>query len=117
MTEPISGSETSDAKSELSSLIEAAGLGHSVDDGTLSALATMQERLQNRIGELAALLTQHKISRPRYIQELDQALAAASRAGEKLMGFEDFHRVFGELKADELGDVATFVEYGDDLIR
>jgi hypothetical protein len=65
--------------------------------------------------ELAALLGQKKISRQDYIEELDRALAAASRSGEDLMGFENFHRVFGELTANQLGDVTAFVEHGDDL--
>ena len=74
----------------------------------------MQERLQHRIGELTALLGQNKMSRQNYVQELDRALAAASRSGEHLMGFENFHRVFGELAANQLGDVEAFVEHGDD---
>jgi hypothetical protein len=56
MTEPVSGSELSDVKSELSGLIEAAGLNGTFDDETLSALAVLQARLQGRIGELTALL-------------------------------------------------------------
>jgi hypothetical protein len=113
-TEPVPGSELGDAKSKLAGLIEAAGLKGTFDDETLSALAVMQERIQGRIGELAALLAQKKLSRQEYIEELDRALAAASRSGENLMGIENFHRVFGELRPDQLGDVAAFLEHGYD---
>jgi hypothetical protein len=54
------------------------------------------------------------MSRQHYTEELDRVLAAASRSGEDLMGFENFHRVFGDLTANQLGDVAAFVEHGDD---
>jgi hypothetical protein len=109
MTQSLSDAELPDSRSELSSLIQA-GLGHPVDEETLSALATMQSHLQARIGELSALLMDHKISPKRYIDELDRALSEASLTGAKLMGVEDFHRVFGELRADQLGDVSVFLE-------
>jgi hypothetical protein len=110
MTQPLSGAETPDSRSELSSLIKA-GLGHSVDEKTLLALAKMQEHLQNRIGHLSGLLMEHKISSKRYLEELNRALSEASKTGERLMGSkEDFHRVFGELRADQLGDVSVFLE-------
>jgi len=109
MTQSFSDADRPDFRSELSSLVQA-GLGHSVDDKTLSSLAEMQENLQLRIGQLAALLMEHKISPNSYVQELDRALIEASLTGERLMGVEDFHRVFGELRADQLGDVSAFLE-------
>jgi hypothetical protein len=109
MTQSLSDAEHPDSRSEISSLVQA-GLGHSVDDKTLSALAAMQEHLQNRIGQLAELLVEHKISPKGYIQELDRALIEASLTGERLMGVEDFHRVFGELRAGQLGDVSAFLK-------
>lgn len=109
MTQGLSGADLPDYRSEISSLIQA-GLGHTVDEKTLSALAMMQERLQTRLGELGALLREHKISPKRYIDELDRTLIEASSTGEKLMGAEDFHKVFGELRADQLGDVSLFLE-------
>jgi hypothetical protein len=110
MTQPPSGAELPDSRSELSSLIKA-GLGHSVDEKTLLALAKMQEHLQDQIGHLSGLLMEHKIAPRRYLEELDRALSEASKTGERLMGSkEDFHRVFGELRADQLGDVSAFLE-------
>ncbi len=106
MTEPTANVDP-DPRAELSSLIEA-GLGHSVDDDKLSALAMMQEHLQTRIGELGGMLADHKISPERYLDELNRAFDQASSTGEKILGREDFHRVFGELKADQLGDLSTF---------
>jgi hypothetical protein len=110
MTQPLSGAELPGSRSELSSLIKA-GLGHSVEEKTLLALAKMQEDLQNRIGHLSGLLMEHKISPKHYLEELDLALSEASKTGERLMGSkEDFRRVFGELRADQLGDVSAFLE-------
>jgi hypothetical protein len=118
MTDPNHRSDLIHAKAELSSLIEAADLGHPVDDEILSQLAIVQEHLQDRIGELATLLDDKKISRLNYIEELDRAFATASIAGARAMGsVDDFHRVFGELTASQLGDVPGFLSYGDDLNR
>jgi hypothetical protein len=50
-----------------------------------------------------------KISREKYIAELDEALKQASVIGEGLLGRDDFHKVFGEFRVHNLGDVAKFV--------
>ena len=96
------------ARSELAGLIEAAGLGHVIDEDTLVALADIRAQLQDRIGELSERLMERQISRAEFIEELDRAMAAATRAGEKLMDPEGFRKVFGELKASNFGDVAAF---------
>jgi hypothetical protein len=112
MTEPVSG--TSNPKVELSYLIEA-GLGHPVNEETLSELVGMQKRLQDRIGELSTMLSTHAISSRKYIEELNRALREASLAGEDIMGPRDFHRVFGpELRADQLFDIDAFLRENQD---
>ena len=101
---------------ELSALVQA-GLGHTVDDATLTALANMQVHLQGRVGELGGLLMERRISRTRYIEELNRVLSDASSMGEKILGFEDFHKVFGDLSADQLGDPAAFLADRDEFGR
>jgi len=108
MSQPLSNDDFFESRQELSALVKA-GLGHPVDDATLTALANMQARLQDRIGELGGLLLEHRISRPRYIEELNRVLSDASSMGERILGFEDFHKVFGDLSADQLGDPAVFL--------
>ena len=116
MSQPLSNDDSSDMRLELSALVQA-GLGHTVDDATLTALADMQAHLQGRIGELGGLLMEHRISRARYIEELDRVLSDASSVGERILGFEDFHKVFGELSADQLGDTAAFLTAQDEISR
>jgi len=101
-------SDQPNPRSKLSALIRA-GLGHPVDQKTFDNLAEMQTRLQARQLELANLVATKKISREKYIAELDEALKRASIIGEELLGFDDFHKVFGEFRVHNLGDVAKFV--------
>lgn len=108
MTQPHSGAHAPDPRAELSSMVEA-GLGRAVDADVLSQLLTMQERLQNSIGELSALLIDHKITRQEYVKKLDQALIEARRAGQAAMGAKNFYKVFGDMRADQLGDVSAFL--------
>jgi hypothetical protein len=108
MREPIFTSGEPDPVSEMASLVQAAGLERSVSKKQLSDLALMQERLQNRITVLANLHDKHEISSKEYIQQLDGALVEASRVGEGILGFHDFHQVFGDLKADQLIDLEVF---------
>lgn len=99
----------SDPGSEISALIEA-GLGHRVDGSKVAALALMRERLDGRIEQLSELLMHRDISPTKYLEQLDLALIEASEAGERILGFEDFHRVFGELRVSKLGDAQKFLE-------
>jgi hypothetical protein len=112
MIRVISSDDQPDPKAELSELVEA-GLGHTVSDATLTELFKMQERLQSRIGEAVAQLAQNKISRKSYLEKLNLALADASRMGEMLIGAEDFHRVFGNMTAENLIDTRVFFERKD----
>lgn len=97
-----------DKRSKLSALIRA-GLGHQVDQRTFDALAEMQNRLQARQLELSKLILERKISREEYIAQLDEALKRAAVIGEKLLGSDDFHKIFGEFRLHNLGDVSKFV--------
>ncbi len=96
-----------DRRSELSSLIRA-GLGHPVEGGTFEALVAMQSRLQERQQELGGQLIAGKISREKYLSSLDDALRAAAQEGERLLGVDDFHKVFGEFRAHNMIDVSVF---------
>jgi hypothetical protein len=72
----------------------------------------MQARLQARQTELAQQLLSRAISREKYISELDEAMKQASSAGEDLLGFDAFHKVFGEFRVHSLGDPARFIAAG-----
>jgi hypothetical protein len=100
-----------DRGSKLSALVYA-GLGYLADKKTVDGLAEMQALLQKRQLELAQLVMTKKLSREQYIAELDEAMKQASNMGEKLLGFDDFHKVFGEFRAPNLGDVSAFLAGG-----
>jgi hypothetical protein len=87
-----------DRSSKLSALASA-GLGHLVDKRSVEGLAEMQARLQTRQVELAQLVMTGKISREKYIKELDEAMRQAAKTGESLLGVDDFHKVFGKFRA------------------
>ncbi len=105
-----------DQRSTLSYLIRE-GLGHPVKDEVFEGLADMQSRLQARQRELAQLVMAEKISREKYVAELDGALKEASQIGEKLLGFDDFHKVFGEFRVQSMGDVKAFIGSGGAIAR
>lgn len=100
-----------DRRARVSKLVEA-GLGHSVNAEICDALAEMQAVLQARQVELAQLLMTKEISKEKYIRELDEAMKIASDAGEQILGFEGFHKVFGEFRVHNLGDVSKFLSGG-----
>jgi len=96
-----------DRSSKLSALASA-GLGHLVDKRSVEGLAEMQARLQTRQVELAQLVMTGKISREKYIKELDEAMRQAAKTGESLLGVDDFHKVFCDthgLRRDDVGRV------------
>jgi hypothetical protein len=103
-----------DRRARISKLIEA-GLGYSVNSEICDALVEMQAQLQARQVELARLLVAEKISKERYIHELDEAMKDASDVGEQILGFESFHKVFGEFRVRNLGDVGKFLSGGPPL--
>jgi hypothetical protein len=96
-------------RSKFSALIRARLGEERVQPKILDGLAEMQARLRARQVELANLVMTKKISREKYIAELDEALKQASVIGEGLLGRDDFHKVFGEFRVHNLGDVAKFV--------
>jgi len=89
-------------------LVEA-GLGHPVEARVCAALVELQSRLQERQQELARLFLAKEISKEKYISELDEAMKRASKIGEKILGIEQFHKVFGEFRVHNLGDVNKFI--------
>jgi hypothetical protein len=104
-----SGSNPLVRRSRLGALIQAAGISHPVDDSVLDGLAKMQAGLQARQRELGELVATQQISREKYIVEFDKALKEACQIGEDLLGFDSFHKVFGEFRIKSMGDVSAFI--------
>jgi hypothetical protein len=100
--------EKKDRRARTAELVEA-GLGHSVSAELCDALADMQVQLQARQVELARMLLTKEISQEKYIGELDEAMKVASSIGEKILGYESFHKVFGEFRVRNLGDIGKFL--------
>ena len=98
-----------DPRVELSSLIQST-LGHPVDNKKFAALIAMREALQDRIDQLSDELMERELSPEAYLERLDQTLIEASRQGEDILGYSDFHKVFGELRIEKLGDAKLFLE-------
>lgn len=97
-----------DPRSELFSLIEV-GLGHPVEKRKFAALAAMREHLQDKMDQLSDLLMNRKIDPSTYLEDLDKALIEASHTGEEILGYTDFHKIFGELRVNKLGDARAFI--------
>jgi hypothetical protein len=107
MTHPTFGH--SDPRSELASIIQA-GLGHPIDELKIADLAAMREHLENEVDRLSDQLMGKEITPEIYLFKLDKLLTEVSKIGEKILGSEDFHKVFGELRTDRLGDAKLFLE-------
>jgi hypothetical protein len=105
------GGEPSDRRSELSWLLQE-GLGHPIDERTLDILASVQARLQKQQVELVQLLESKSISPEKYLVQLDEAMRQAAKLGEDLLGYDDFHKVFGEFKVQNTIDPASFFQGG-----
>jgi hypothetical protein len=97
-----------DRRSELLWLLRE-GLGHPVDDQTLNELAEMQAWLQFQQRELVRLFMNREIGRETYLSRLDVALKTAVGRGETLLGHDDFHKVFGEFRVDNIIDPNIFM--------
>jgi hypothetical protein len=97
-----------DPRSELAQFVQA-GLGHSVDGQVIDQLAEMQAKLQSQQQELARLLAMKKISRDKYIGQLDAVMQDAARKGRRALGSDDFHKMFGEFRVHNIVDVSAFV--------
>ncbi len=98
-----------DPRSELSALIEAASLGHPVGDQKLEALLKIQEDLHASQQQLARWLLVKKITKADYVAKLDAVMKEAALAGEKVLGFDDFHKVFGEFGIQSILDTNVFI--------
>jgi hypothetical protein len=103
------GGEPSDRRSELSWLLRE-GLGHSIDDRTLDVLAAIQARFEERQIELVQLLESKSISQEAFLVQLNVAMRQTAKLGEDLLGYDDFHKVFGEFSAQSVIDPASFFE-------
>ncbi|MGJ5049730.1 hypothetical protein ACQR09_21915 [Bradyrhizobium oligotrophicum] len=98
-----------DPRAELSSLIRAT-LGHPIDGQKFAALISLRDHLQDRIDQLSDELMDKEITPQQYLERLDHTLIEASRTGEEILGYADFHKVFGELRVNKLGDAELFLE-------
>lgn len=103
------GHDEPDRRSEICALIEAAGLSRPVDCRALDELVEMQATLHARQEELAQMFLVSKISRKDYASQLDSIMTDAARAGERVLGFDDFHKVFGDFSVQDMIDVNMFV--------
>ncbi len=103
------GAGPSDRRSELSWLLQE-GLGHPIDDRTLDDLAALQARLEKQQIELVRLLESKSISQESYLFQLDQAMRQTAKLGEDLLGYDDFHKVFGEFDVQGVIDSSSFLE-------
>jgi len=108
------GHDDPDPRSELSALIEAAGLGHPIGQQKLDELLKIQAGLHAKQKQLAGWLLGKKITKTEYVAKLDAIMKEAARAGEKVLGFDDFHKVFGEFSVQSILDVKAFVGGGAD---
>jgi hypothetical protein len=102
-----------DPRSELSALIEAASLGHPIGNQKLEALLKIQENLRASQEQLAQWLLKKKITKTEYVAKLDTIMRESARAGEEVLGFDDFHKVFGEFSVQSILDAKAFVGAGD----
>jgi len=101
--------EFPDPRSELSNLIEA-GLGHPIEDPQVfEGLLDMQTRLHAEQETLADLFLARDISREQYISRLDAIMRDAARTGARLLGDDDFHKIFGEFAVHNIVDVNAFI--------
>jgi hypothetical protein len=115
MSSITGANDDSDPRSELFALIEAASLGHTIAHQKLEALLEVQENLRANQEQLAQWLIAERISKLDYVAKLDAAMQETARAGEEILGFEDFHRVFGDFNVDSIIDVKAFVGDGGAL--
>jgi hypothetical protein len=110
MSNGIAGDESPDPRSELSALIEA-GLGHPIDDPKkFEGLVDMQTTLHAEQERLALLFLAREITREQYISRLDGIMRDAARTGERLLGYRDFHKIFGKFRVHDVVDVNAFVD-------
>ena len=101
--------EPADRRSELSWVLQE-GLGHSIDERTLDTLAAIQSQLQRRQAALVLSLESNSISSEEYVRQLDEAMRQATEIGEALLGYNDFHKVFGEFSVRSMIDPSSFFE-------
>jgi len=102
-----------DPRSELSALIEAASLSHPIGSQKLEALLKIQEDLRANQEQLARWLLLKRITKTEYVAKLDTVMREAALAGEEVLGFDDFHKVFGEFNVQSVLDVKAFVGGSD----
>jgi hypothetical protein len=114
MSSSTSGHSDPDPRSELYALIEAASLSHPVGRQKVEALLEIQEKLRSDQERLAQWLSAKRINKTEFIAKLDTVMKETARAGEKILGFDDFHKVFGEFSVQSVVDAKSFVGAGDD---
>jgi hypothetical protein len=118
MANPNSKEEEDQLLMELEFLIDAGLDGTKVDAGTLQQLLFVQQQLRGKQSELAELFRDEQITEAEYVDRLKRALRTADREGEGILGYEDYHRVFGERETiDALIDPKVFLSQPRWLLR
>lgn len=93
---------------DLTDMIET-GLGHPVNPQAVRRFAESHASFESRQSDLVAQATDHLISRETYVAELDRLMQELASAGERFLGFDDFHTVFGEFRVHNLFDPVAFI--------
>lgn len=96
---------------DLSDMLEA-GLGRPVNRRIVERFAEKQAGFEARQTKLAEQAQANEISREAYVARLDQAMQELAADGESLLGFDDFHKAFGEFRVHNLFDTSAFIAEG-----
>ncbi|MDU6242637.1 MAG: hypothetical protein E6614_27390, partial [Bradyrhizobium sp.] len=81
---------------DLHFLIDQGLEGKQLDERTVLQLAAIQQSLRNDQQTLALQYRIGKIEREDYLRGMKMAIRRADQEGEKLLGPEDYHRIFGD---------------------
>src|SRR3981081_4447486 len=109
MPDADSGSQDDQLKRELEFLIAEGLEGRTLEAETFQKLLAIQRQLRERQAELGNLAREETISDAEYLKQLKNALRSADVQGEELLGFEDYHRIFGDPETiDTLVDQEVF---------
>lgn len=100
--------ENEDRIVDLKDLIET-GLGHPVSQQSVRLFAEYHARFESKQTDLATRSADHLISRQAYVAELDKLMRELSSVGEEIFGFDNFHKVFGQFRVQNLFDPQAFI--------
>jgi hypothetical protein len=109
MPDPDFAGQDDQLKRELEFLIAEGLEGRTLEPETFQKLLAIQRQLRARQAELGNLAREELISDAEYLKGQKNALRVADVQGEELLGFEDYHRIFGDPETiDALVDEEVF---------